>query len=117
MARERGPGNDNDDDDNDDNDDDDDDDQEWSRPEPGHHELLVTGHADGSVRFWETTGSDMKHLYRLRTQKLFEKNKEKSSTGEVDLEDDPYSITNIAMSADTRVLVVTGSTDQVSASL
>lgn len=55
----------------------------------------------------------MKHLYRLRTQKLFEKNREKSSTGEVELEDDPYSITNIAFSDDTRALAVTGSTDQV----
>ena len=55
----------------------------------------------------------MKHLYRLRTQKLFEKNREKSSTGDVELEDDPYSITNIAFSADTRALAVTGITDQV----
>ena len=54
----------------------------------------------------------MKHLYRLRTQKLFEKNREKSSTGDVELEDDPYSITNIAFSADTRALAVTGITDQ-----
>ena len=55
----------------------------------------------------------MKHLYRLRTQKLFEKNREKSSTGDVELEDDPYSITNIAFSSDTRALAVTGATDQV----
>ena len=55
----------------------------------------------------------MKHLYRRRAQKRFEKNREKSSTGEVELEDDPYSITNIAFSADTRALAVTGSTDQV----
>ena len=55
----------------------------------------------------------MKHLYRLRTQKLFEKNREKSSTGDVELEDDPYSITNIAFSADTQALAVTGITDQV----
>lgn len=75
--------------------------------------IPVTGHADGSIRFWDTTGTDMKHLYRLRTQKLFEKNREKSSTGDVELEDDPYSITNIAFSADTRALAVTGSTDQV----
>ena len=37
--------------------------------------LPVTGHADGSVRFWDTTGTAMQQLHRLRTQKLFEKNK------------------------------------------
>ena len=37
----------------------------------------MTGHADGSVRFWDTTGTAMQQLHRLRTQKLFEKNKVK----------------------------------------
>jgi hypothetical protein len=33
----------------------------------------VTGHADGSVRFWDASSSCMQALCRLRTQKLFEK--------------------------------------------
>ena len=73
----------------------------------------MTGHCDGSVRFWDVTNTNMQHLYRLRTQKLFEKNKEKCSAGAVEIDDDPYAITNIAFSSDTKVLVVTGHTDQV----
>merc|ERR1719450_1537549 len=86
---------------------------DWTKQATSHHELLVTGHCDGSVRFWDVTGTNMKHLYRLRTQKLFEKNKEKCTAGVVEIEDDPYAITNIAFSSDTKVLVVTGNTGQV----
>merc|ERR1719283_678674 len=76
----------------------------------GPHELLVTGHADGTVRFWDSTGSAMQHLYRLRTQKLFEKNK---AGGAEVLDEDPYAITSIAMAADCKTLAVAGQTDQI----
>ncbi len=33
----------------------------------------MTGHADGSVRFWDASSNCMQALCRLRTQKLFEK--------------------------------------------
>lgn len=75
-----------------------------------HHEILVTGHADGTVRFWDTTSTNMQHLYRLRTQKLFEKNK----AGGVDvLDEDPYAVTSIALGGDCKQLAVAGQTDQV----
>ncbi|XP_064461084.1 lethal(2) giant larvae protein homolog 1-like isoform X2 [Ornithodoros turicata] len=35
------------------------------------HDLLVTGHEDGSVRFWDTSGSTLRQLYILRTAHLF----------------------------------------------
>ena len=69
----------------------------------------MIGPQDGSVRFWDTTHTNMHHLARLRTQKLFEKNK----AGGGLLEDDPYAITNIAFSSDSAVLAVTGQTGQV----
>ena len=40
--------------------------QEWGKQATSHHELLVTGHLDGSVRFWDTTHTNMHHLTRLR---------------------------------------------------
>jgi len=76
----------------------------------GPHELLVTGHADGSVRFWDTTGTAMQQLHRLRTQKLFEKNKAGGSDA---LEEDPYAITHITLSKDCRTLAVAGQTAQI----
>ena len=80
---------------------------------PPRHELLVTGHADGSLRFWDSTNTTMKHIYRLRTQKLFEKNKAAALTPDISLDDDPYAITNIAFSNETKVMAVSGQSDQV----
>ena len=87
--------------------------EEWGRPASSHTELLVTGHADGSLRFWDCTNTNMKHIYRLRTQKLFEKNKAVALTPEISLDDDPYAITNIAFSAETKVMAISGQSDQV----
>ncbi|CAG2163640.1 unnamed protein product, partial [Oppiella nova] len=34
-------------------------------------DLLVTGHEDGSVRFWDSSSVSLQHLYTLMTNKLF----------------------------------------------
>ncbi|CAD5112112.1 DgyrCDS1353 [Dimorphilus gyrociliatus] len=36
--------------------------------------LLLTGHEDGSVRFWDTSSSTLKLLYKLSTHQLFDIN-------------------------------------------
>ncbi|XP_015759127.1 PREDICTED: syntaxin-binding protein 5-like [Acropora digitifera] len=43
-------------------------------PEDANGELIVTGHSDGSVKFWAATSADLKCLYKLSTSKIFEKN-------------------------------------------
>ena len=73
----------------------------------------VSGGQDGTVRFWDLSCTNMHHLYRLRTQKLFEKNKAVPLTPDISLDDDPYAITNIAFSSDTKHMVISGQTDQV----
>ncbi|XP_054154460.1 LLGL scribble cell polarity complex component 2-like [Oppia nitens] len=35
------------------------------------HDILVTGHEDGSIRFWDSTSVSLKHLYTLMTSKFF----------------------------------------------
>ncbi|OQV25726.1 Lethal(2) giant larvae protein-like protein 1 [Hypsibius exemplaris] len=35
------------------------------------HEMLLTGHEDGSVRFWDVSGAVMKLMYTLTTANLF----------------------------------------------
>lgn len=35
------------------------------------HDILITGHEDGTVRFWDATTTSLKHLYTLSTSKLF----------------------------------------------
>ena len=37
----------------------------------GGRDILVTGHEDGSVRFWNASSVAMEHLYTLMTSKLF----------------------------------------------
>ena len=74
----------------------------------------VTGHADGSVRFWDTSTNCMQALCRVRTQKLFEKNKSGKVEGGPATEDDPYAITGITLSPDCKNLLLTGQSAQVS---
>lgn len=37
-----------------------------------HKDLLLTGHEDGSVRFWDVTNMSMQLLYRLKTADFFQ---------------------------------------------
>lgn len=38
---------------------------------PTTHNLLLTGHEDGSVRFWDASGVALSHLYTINTSGLF----------------------------------------------
>lgn len=41
-------------------------------PEPVHKGLLLTGHEDGTVRFWDASGVSLKPLYKLATANIFQ---------------------------------------------
>ncbi|KAG5279416.1 hypothetical protein AALO_G00077560 [Alosa alosa] len=41
-------------------------------PEPKQKELLLTGHEDGTVRFWDASGVSLKPLYKLSTANIFQ---------------------------------------------
>jgi syntaxin-binding protein 5 len=73
-------------------------------------ELVITGHADGSVRFWDASATAMQSLYRIKTSKYFEKAKKAGFDG---LEDDPYAISQIAFCSDCRMMAVAGASAQV----
>ena len=36
---------------------------------------MVTGHADGTLRFWDASSTTMQSLYKVRTSKFFERTK------------------------------------------
>ncbi|GFR33149.1 lethal(2) giant larvae protein homolog 1 [Trichonephila clavata] len=38
---------------------------------PSVHNLLLTGHEDGSVRFWDASGMALAHLYTIHTSRIF----------------------------------------------
>ncbi|KAK7111660.1 lethal(2) giant larvae protein homolog 1-like isoform X2 [Littorina saxatilis] len=39
--------------------------------EPATKDLLITGHEDGTVRFWDASGTTLRLLYRLATSPIF----------------------------------------------
>ncbi|XP_055375721.1 lethal(2) giant larvae protein isoform X2 [Condylostylus longicornis] len=39
--------------------------------EPTEYEILLTGHEDGSVKFWDCTGVVLKPIYEFKTKSLF----------------------------------------------
>ncbi|XP_067946439.1 syntaxin-binding protein 5-like [Watersipora subatra] len=68
-----------------------------------YSELLITGHADGSAKFWDVCGMSMQFLYRMRTSKQFEKLKSKDSD-----DDDLLAIQHIYLDEDSRLLALAG---------
>ncbi|XP_072532436.1 lethal(2) giant larvae protein homolog 1 isoform X2 [Salminus brasiliensis] len=41
-------------------------------PDPKQQELLLTGHEDGTVRFWDASGVSLRPLYKLSTSNIFQ---------------------------------------------
>jgi len=79
-------------------------------------ELVITGHADGSVRFWDASSTTMQSLYKVKTSKFFERTNKKGGApaGAAEgMEDDPYAIVQLTMCPDTRLLAVAGASAQV----
>ncbi|KAH3872012.1 lethal(2) giant larvae protein homolog 1-like isoform X2 [Dreissena polymorpha] len=92
-------------------------------------DLLLTGHEDGSVRFWDVSGSCLSFLYKLSTSSIFQVEVHSPDTnGEMEEEwppfrkvgtFDPYSddprlgIQKIAMCPLSETLVVAGTAGQV----
>ncbi|XP_064488140.1 syntaxin-binding protein 5-like isoform X2 [Ornithodoros turicata] len=79
---------------------------EWGTSTVSYPEIILTGHADGSLKFWDASSVTLQVLYRLKTSKVFEKPK-RSSREMAD--DDPFAVEKVAFCAESRVLVVAGS--------
>ncbi|KAF6032681.1 STXBP5 [Bugula neritina] len=69
-----------------------------------YSEILITGHADGSIKFWDVSGSTILFLYRLKSSKQFEKIKRKYEEDE-----DVLAIQHIYLDEESRHLVVAAS--------
>lgn len=95
---------------------------------PTVHDLLLTGHEDGTVRFWDASGVALSHLYTLHTANLFIGEETEQSTTEEGEEwppfrkvgsFDPYSddprlaIKKIVLCVFTGTLVVAGTAGQI----
>ncbi|XP_071570431.1 syntaxin-binding protein 5 isoform X9 [Temnothorax nylanderi] len=78
---------------------------EWSSSSSSYNEIILTGHADGSIKFWDASAGTLQVLYKLKTAKLFEKTKTRS----IDSEEDPLAIQLIFLCPESRKLAIAGS--------
>ncbi|XP_029174325.1 syntaxin-binding protein 5 isoform X9 [Nylanderia fulva] len=78
---------------------------EWSSSSSSYNEIILTGHADGSIKFWDASAGTLQVLYKLKTAKLFEKTRTRS----IDSEEDPLAIQLIFLCPESRKLAIAGS--------
>ncbi|KAK3802809.1 hypothetical protein RRG08_012323 [Elysia crispata] len=78
----------------------------WGASGTSYPEIIITGHADGSLKFWDASSVTLQFLYKLKTAKVFEKPKRPSE----DKDDDPFAIQNIYLCLESRIMCVAGPT-------
>ncbi|KAK3588352.1 hypothetical protein CHS0354_003282 [Potamilus streckersoni] len=77
----------------------------WGTATCSYPELVITGHADGSVKFWDASAVNLQVLYTVKTAKIFEKLKNKSLE-----EDDHFAIYHIFFCPESRLMCLAGAT-------
>uniref|UniRef100_A0A7M4FNU1 Syntaxin-binding protein 5-like n=1 Tax=Crocodylus porosus TaxID=8502 RepID=A0A7M4FNU1_CROPO len=81
----------------------------WGLVTQSYPEIIITGHADGSIKFWDASAITLQVLYKLKTAKVFEKSRNKDDRPNTDIVDeDPYAIQIISWSPESRMLCIAG---------
>ncbi|XP_036450037.1 syntaxin-binding protein 5 isoform X5 [Colossoma macropomum] len=81
----------------------------WGQGAQSYPEIIITGHADGSVKFWDASALMLQVLYKLKTAKVFEKTRNKEEKPSTDIVDeDPFAIQSLAWCPESRLLCVAG---------
>ncbi|XP_050017546.1 syntaxin-binding protein 5 isoform X6 [Alexandromys fortis] len=81
----------------------------WGLGAQSYPEIIITGHADGSVKFWDASAITLQVLYKLKTSKVFEKSRNKDDRPNTDIVDeDPYAIQIISWCPESRMLCIAG---------
>ncbi|XP_075228218.1 syntaxin-binding protein tomosyn [Lycorma delicatula] len=83
---------------------------EWNPTSCSYSEIILTGHADGSVKFWDASAGSLQVLYKLKTAKVFEKPRTHSVDG---TEDDPFAVQLISLCPESRKLCIAGASSYV----
>ncbi|XP_076844166.1 syntaxin-binding protein 5a [Brachyhypopomus gauderio] len=81
----------------------------WGQATQSYPEMIITGHADGSVKFWDASAIMLQVLYKLKTAKVFEKSRSKDDRPSTEIVDeDPFAVQLLSWCPDSRMLAVTG---------
>ncbi|XP_037918908.1 syntaxin-binding protein 5 isoform X6 [Hermetia illucens] len=83
---------------------------EWSPASCSYSEIVITGHQDGSIKFWDASAGTLQILYKLKTSKIFERPRTKSVDGS---DEDPLAVQIIALCAESRRLCIAGASGHV----
>uniref|UniRef100_A0A915DFG0 Lethal giant larvae homologue 2 domain-containing protein n=1 Tax=Ditylenchus dipsaci TaxID=166011 RepID=A0A915DFG0_9BILA len=84
----------------------------------GHQEMLLTGHEDGSIKFWQASSENLQVMYKLKTGRHFEKSSS-APTCSASSEDPAartsisHAVTGMELCLDSRLLLVSGASGQV----
>ncbi|KAK5649859.1 hypothetical protein RI129_000888 [Pyrocoelia pectoralis] len=81
----------------------------WSAQSCSYSEIVMTGHADGSIKFWDASAGTLQVLYKLKTAKVFEKPKSRS----LESEDDPFAVQLISLCPESRKLCIAGASSYI----
>ncbi|KAL9878912.1 syntaxin-binding protein tomosyn isoform 2-T3 [Glossina fuscipes fuscipes] len=85
---------------------------EWSPASCSYSEIVITGHQDGSLKFWDSGAGSLQVLYKFKTAKFFEKPKNITHSSDNNIEF-PFAIQIIYLCSESRRLCVAGSMGQV----
>uniref|UniRef100_A0A673BTD4 Syntaxin-binding protein 5-like n=1 Tax=Sphaeramia orbicularis TaxID=375764 RepID=A0A673BTD4_9TELE len=81
----------------------------WGQGAQSYPEIIITGHADGSIKFWDASALMLQVLYKLKTAKVFERARGKEEKGGTDIvEEDPFAIQTLSWCPESRMLCVAG---------
>ncbi|KAJ8371445.1 hypothetical protein AAFF_G00310780, partial [Aldrovandia affinis] len=80
----------------------------WTLGAQTYPEIIITGHADGSIKFWDATAITLQMLYKLKTSKVFEKLKAGEDRGAELVEEDPYAVQMVSWCPQSRLFCVVG---------
>ncbi|GAB1300258.1 Syntaxin-binding protein 5-like [Apodemus speciosus] len=81
----------------------------WNLGAQTYPEIIITGHADGTIKFWDASAMTLQVLYKLKTSKVFEKQKagDGKQTCEI-VEEDPFAVQMIYWCPESRIFCVSG---------
>ncbi|XP_041828343.1 syntaxin-binding protein 5 isoform X2 [Melanotaenia boesemani] len=81
----------------------------WGQGTQSYPEIIITGHADGSIKFWDASALMLQVLYKLKTAKVFERARTKEEKPNTDIVDeDPFAIQTLSWCPESRMLCVAG---------
>ncbi|XP_010740044.3 syntaxin-binding protein 5-like isoform X9 [Larimichthys crocea] len=80
----------------------------WTLGSYTYPEIIITGHADGSIKFWDASAITLQMLYKLKTSKVFEKPKLGEGRAAELVEEDPFAIQMVSWCPQSRIFCVVG---------